>query len=165
MREGVLRRIDLAQGPVRGWYDPTVHMWGPCVWVSNDSKPSSHAQCLASCRPMLRTLHSYPPPLRTASRFTAISMSLSRNGVFQVCHYRNPSKTRTGLGRDGTGLSRTSIIIEREIRRGTRTARVRWSQHSPTATFPRVQMEMTTLRENSGSKLYWARSAGGGRGK
>jgi hypothetical protein len=138
-------------------------MWGPCVWVSNDS-----AHYLASCRCMLRILHSYPPLLGTTSRFTAISMFLSRNGVFQVCRYRNLSRTGTRL--DWTGLSWTGLDYRGRASSSNRRYDEAPGQHAcggasiPLPHFQGFRWKSQPLR-NTSYKLYWARSAGGGRGE
>jgi hypothetical protein len=83
----------------------SMHVGGaPCAWVSRD---------FASCRCMLRTLHSYPPPQRTS--FPRHPQSLSHTHSLGMASYNRglslsePIKAKAGTG---TGLSRTSCQQE-----------------------------------------------------
>lgn len=90
-----------------------------------------------------------PAPGSNFRRSTAVFLS-SRNDTFELRHYLRPSRTGTRLSRNKlSGICRVHapraphpLVIEWQIRRGTKTTRVWWSQPAFATTD-----EITSLRK------------------
>jgi hypothetical protein len=174
VKKGVLRaavatlRSSSRSGPC-GCRVPQYTWSGPCAWVGSDSKSFS----LCAVPRLVPSAHVsnsslLSPALGTASRSTVIS--LSRNGVFQVGHYRDPSKTGTGLSRTRCQCNRRAHALMRSYaprpsssshRMGDTTrhqAGTRAMESAFAPTFPRS--DGITPQENHTYMLYWGKIGG-----